>query len=121
MWVHHELKAWQEAMALIREVYQATASFPGFEQYGLASQLRRAATSVPSNVAEGVACESTKEFARFLSMAQGSLSELETQILIAEDLGYLPEATATSLLARTDTVFALIGGLIRDLRQRSPS
>ena len=121
MWVHHELKAWQEAMALIREVYQATASFPGFEQYRLASQLCRAAISVPSNIAEGVARESTKEFAQFLSIARGSLSELETRILIAEDLGYLPEATATSLLTRVDTVFALIGELIRNLRQRSPS
>ncbi|MBC7344805.1 MAG: four helix bundle protein, partial [Clostridia bacterium] len=83
MRVHHELKAWQEAMALVREVYQATASFPAFEQYGLASQLRRAAVSIPSNIAEGAARESAKEFAQFLTMARGSLSELETQILIA--------------------------------------
>ena len=119
--MHHELRAWQEAMALVRDVYRATESFPAFEQYGLASQLRRAAVSIPSNIAEGAARESTREFTQFLVMARGSLSELETQLLIAKDLGYLPEASVASLLERVDTIFALIGGLIRSLRQRSPS
>jgi len=108
-------------MTLVREVYQATGKFPASEQYGLTSQLRRAAVSVPSNIAEGAARESTKEFAQFLIMARGSLSELETQLLIAKDLGYLPEDTAGSLLERVDSVFALIGGLLRTLRQRSTS
>ena len=81
---HHELRAWQETMTLVREVYQATGSFSASEQYGLTSQLRRAAVSVPSNIAEGAAPESTKEFAQFLIMARGSLSELETQLLIAK-------------------------------------
>ena len=118
---HHELRAWQEAMTLVREVYQATGSFPASEQYGLTSQLRRAAVSVPSNIAEGAARESTKEFAQFLIMARGSLSELETQLLIAKELGYLPEDTAGSLLERVDSIFALIGGLLWTLLQRSSS
>jgi len=118
---HHEPRVYQEAMTLVREVYQATGSFPVSEQYGLTSQLRRPAVSVPRNIAEGPARESAKEFAQFLIMARRSLSELETQLLIATELGYLPEAVAASLLERVDSIFALIGGLLRTLRQRSAS
>jgi len=100
-------------MALVRVVYEVTRGFPAEETYGLASQLRRAAVSVPSNLAEGAGRDGRKEFLRFLSIARGSLSELETQLLIAVDLGYLPrEHSAFSLLER---VSRLITGLHRKL------
>jgi len=107
------LEAWKEAMALVRAVYEVTRCFPADETYGLASQLRRAAVSVPSNLAEGAGRDGVREFLRFLSIARGSLSELETQLLIAADLGYLPaEHRAFALLQR---VSRLITGLHRKL------
>ena len=76
-------------MTLVKAVYEATQKFPGQEMYGLTAQLRRAAVSIPSNLAEGAARTGRKEFAQFLSVAKGSLSEVETQLLIAAELGYL--------------------------------
>jgi four helix bundle protein len=86
---HYNLEAWKEAMALVKGVYQITRTFPSDETFGLVSQMRRAAVSVPSNLAEGAARTSPKEFAQFLSVARGSLSELETQLLIAEEIEYI--------------------------------
>jgi four helix bundle protein len=83
---HHNLKVWQEAMQLVKAVYAATTSFPKEESYDLTSQIRRAAISISSNMAEGAARTGTKEFLRFLSIARGSLSELETQIILAREL-----------------------------------
>lgn len=106
---HYNLEAWKESMALVTVVYQASQSFPKEEIYGLTSQMRRAAVSIPSNLAEGAARTGQKEFAHFLSIARGSLSELETQLLIAVELGYLAQAhTAFPLL---DRVSRLITGL----------
>ena len=85
---YKELKIWQKGMMLAREVYRLTGEFPAVERYGLATQLRRAAVSVPSNIAEGQARSGTREFLQFLSHASGSLAELETQILLSVDLGY---------------------------------
>lgn len=100
-------------MALVRSVYDLTRLFPKEETYGLASQLRRAAISVPSNLAEGAARDGPREFVRFLSIARGSLSEMETQLLIAVDLGYLsPDHGAFSLLEK---VSRLITGLHRKM------
>lgn len=87
---HENLDAWREAMALVKTTYVITQGFPKEETYGLAAQMRRAAISVPSNLAEGAARASRREFSQFISIATGSLSELETQYLIAVDLGYLP-------------------------------
>src|SRR5579872_633619 len=86
---HYRLEAWKTAMALVSTVYRASQSFPKEENYGLTSQLRRSAISIPSNIAEGAARYGTKEFAQFLNISMGSISELETQLLIAVDLGYL--------------------------------
>jgi four helix bundle protein len=98
---HYDLEAWKESMALVTAVYQASQSFPKEEVYGLTSQIRRAAVSVPSNLAEGAARTGQREFAQFLSIARGSLSELETQLLIAVELGYLAQAhTVFPLLDR---------------------
>ncbi|MCB9053309.1 MAG: four helix bundle protein [Lewinellaceae bacterium] len=93
-----ELIVWQKSMDLVEQVYQTTKQFPKEEAYGLASQLRRAAVSIPSNIAEGQARQSTKEFQHFLSIAQGSRAEVETQILVAMRLNYLDEGTATQIL-----------------------
>ena len=113
---HHDLKVWQEAMTLVNEIYAATASFPKEELYALTSQMRRAAISVPSNIAEGAARKGNREFLHFLSFARGSLSELETQVILARNLGYLENNE--SLLERIEGIFALVGGLINSLQQR---
>ena len=86
---YRELIAWQKSMALVTKVYALSRSFPSDERFGLTSQIRRAAVSVPSNIAEGQGRDSTREFIHHLSMAYGSLMEIETQILIGSDLGYL--------------------------------
>ena len=118
---HHDLKAWQNAMHLVRRVYAATSTFPQREQFGLTAQLRRAAVSVPSNIAEGAARESAKEFAQFLVIARGSLSEIETQLMIAADLGYLSSESYDGLADIVNTAFALIGGLLRSVRAKLSS
>lgn len=84
-----ELKIWQEARKLVKEVYSLTAGFPKEKVYGLTSQIRRAVVSIPSNIAEGTGRNSDKEFQRFLEYAIGSLFELETQIILANDLNFI--------------------------------
>ncbi|MBU4583309.1 MAG: four helix bundle protein [Proteobacteria bacterium] len=123
---HHELKAWQEAMELVKEIYRVTRDFPKEEIYGLVSQMRRAAVSIPSNISEGAARGGDREFIQFLIIARGSLSELETQLLISKDLGYLtphsspltPYPGVPDIQERIDKLFSLIGGLLRSLRER---
>jgi four helix bundle protein len=114
---HHELKAWQEAISLVTDVYELTAKFPKDELFGLTSQMRRAAVSIPSNVAEGAARSTDKEFLHFLAIARGSLSELETQTIIARNLTYVEDNPAISL--RMDNVFGLIGGLMKSIERRA--
>ena len=104
-------------MKLVKHIYKSTATFPREELYGLTSQMRRAAISIPSNIAEGAARETTPEFLRFLYIARGSLSELETQTLIAQDLSYL--ADGDSLLEGMRHVSVLLSGLIRNLKARN--
>ncbi|WP_164126556.1 four helix bundle protein [Sphingobacterium luzhongxinii] len=89
---HEDLKVWQESMTLVEKVYALTASFPKEEVYGLTSQIRRSAVSVPSNIAEGAGRQSKAEWIRFLFIAQGSLSELDTQLKIEQRLNYIAEA-----------------------------
>ncbi len=114
--VHHDLRAWQDAMTLVTDIYRATAAFPREEAYVLASQMRRAAISVPCNIAEGLARAGRKELLRYLTIARGSLSELETQLQIACNLGYL--SNQHELNMRIDQVFGLVGGLIKSVRKR---
>jgi four helix bundle protein len=83
---HYDLEVWQDAMRLVREVYGITATFPEHERFGLVAQMRRAAVSVPSNIAEGAARGGSAELIRFLVIARGSLAELDTQLWIARDL-----------------------------------
>lgn len=114
---HHELRAWQEAITLVKDIYQITASFPKDEIYALTSQMRRAAISVPSNIAEGAARTGDKEFLQFLSISRGSLSELETQLIIAKELGYMQ--ALDDIMPKIDGLFGLLGGLMKSLRARS--
>jgi four helix bundle protein len=111
---HHDLQAWQFAIQLVKDVYTLTATFPPSEAYGLTNQMRRAAVSVPSNIAEGAARNGSKEFLHFLGIARGSLSELETQVVIAREIGYLSDSAM--LERQIDDVFGLIGGLINSLK-----
>lgn len=88
---HRELRVWKEARVLVKDIYVLSRKFPSDELYGLISQMRRAAVSVPSNIAEGCARESNKDFARFLSIALGSAYELETQIILSYDLEFIDQ------------------------------
>src|ERR1700752_2982669 len=95
---YRDLVAWKKAMALARLVYEVTSGFPKSETFGLMSQMRRAAVSIPSNIAEGQARHSKREFTHFLRNTRGSLAELETQTLLSKDLGYLTEDQANKVL-----------------------
>jgi four helix bundle protein len=110
------LIAWQRAMDLVEAVYVTTRKWPREEMYGLTQQARRAAISIPSNIAEGHGRSGTKEYAHHVSVAYGSLSELETQILIGERLGYHPESETRGLLQRTSEVRRILRGLLKSLR-----
>ncbi|WP_337054444.1 four helix bundle protein [Pseudoxanthomonas sp. USHLN014] len=110
---HERLDVWRDAMTLVESIYRITEHFPDAERYGLTSQMRRAAVSVPSNIAEGAARRSTTEYLRVLSMARGSLSELDTQAQLAARLGFC-DADA-SLAALLDRVFSRLNALIRSL------
>ena len=112
---YRELIAWQNAMDFVAEVYQVTRSFPKDEQYGITSQLRRAAVSVPSNIAEGQGRQTTGEFRQFLGQARGSLLETETQILLSERLKYLEPEAANSLLEHASEVGRVLNGLLTSL------
>ena len=101
-------------MALVRAIYEITRQLPSSEIYGLTAQMRRAAVSIPSNIAEDAARECAKEFAHFLSIAKGSLSELETQILIAQELGYFRKTA--DILDQTDRVSCLLAGLHKSVK-----
>lgn len=114
---YRDLKIWQEGRYLVKSIYEVSAAFPKSEIYGLTSQLRRAAVSIPSNIAEGSA-RPTRDFIRFLGMAYGSLMELETQLFIAVDLHYTDQESLDLLLARTAQLGRQINGLIRSLEAK---
>jgi four helix bundle protein len=115
---YSELIAWQKAMDLVATIYMVSKQFPNEEIYGLTSQVRRAAVSVPSNIAEGQGRRSTKEFLHHLSIAHGSLREVETQILIAERLSYIKHTEVTQLIELAGDVGRLINGLYNSLCNR---
>ena len=116
---YQDLIAWQKALELVAEVYRVTRTFPREEIYGLTGQMRRAAISVPSNIAEGQGRMSTGEFRQFLGQARGSLLELETQLHIAARLGYLGPREGEHLLHSSAEVGRVMNGLITSLDRAS--
>jgi four helix bundle protein len=121
---YRDLEVWQKAMELVTAIYQATRTFPAHEQYGLTNQLRRAAVSIPSNIAEGQGRRTTQEFLHRLAIARGSLAEVDTQIEIALRLGYLTKTQADEVFAIATSVArltnALLSALERKLSQGKP-
>lgn len=115
---YRDLVAWQVAVELVTDTYRATESFPKHELYGLTSQIRRAAVSVASNIAEGQGRNSPGEFQQFLGHAKGSLMELETQLIIAKNLKYLAQSDLDGLLGQSDRVSRLVSGLLQSLKRR---
>ena len=116
---YQDLEVWQRSMELAEVVWRLSARFPGEERFGMTSQLRRAATSVPANIAEGAERHGTREFLQFLGIASGSLAETETFLLLAERLGLLPSNRVKDTLEQAATVGRLLHGLKRSLRERT--
>jgi len=116
---YRELAVWQKAMDLVIRCYQVTKSFPRCEVYGLASQLQRAAVSIPANIAEGRGREHSKELLHHLSIAYGSLAEVETHIQIAERLNYIDSTEVKQLLDGTSEIGRMLNGLRRSVGRRT--
>src|SRR5258705_3462528 len=115
---HEKLKLWKRAVDFVVRLYKVTGLFPQEEKFGLTSQIRRAAVSVPANIAEGAGRQSDKEFAHFLSNAQGSASELATELLIAHKLGYLTSRDYNEVSEEVDHIGRMIVGLARTVKSR---
>ena len=115
---YRDLLAWQRAMDLVDDIYMDALSFPKYEMFALSGQMRRAAISIPCNIAEGHARGNNREFRRFLRIARGSAMEIETQILIAVRQDYISERRADALINATIEVARLINGLIRSCNDR---
>lgn len=117
---YRELIVWQKAIGMVTNIYRATQSFPKQETYGLVSQIRRSAVSIPSNIAEGQGRVSRGEFRQFLGNARGSLPEMETQLCIANNLGYLSEETMGALMERSGEVSRLLHRLMQSMSVGTP-
>ncbi|MCH8047993.1 MAG: four helix bundle protein [Planctomycetes bacterium] len=115
---YQELEVWRLAMDGVKRVYQLTGNFPRDERFGLCSQLQRAAVSIPSNIAEGHARDSTKEFLYHISVAMGSLAEVETQVLLACELGYTTQGDIGELLTILDRIGRMLRGLKKSLKAK---
>ena len=115
---YRDLLAWQKAMELVGRIYQTVLTFPRYELYALSSQMRRAAISVPCNIAEGQGRYALRDFRRFLREARSSLLEVETQVMIAQQQAYVSPESAESLIADAARVGQLINGLIRSIERR---
>ena len=116
---YRQLIVWQKAMDFVELLYRTTAPFPKEELYGLTAQMRRAAVSIPSNIAEGQGRDTAPEFVRFLSIARGSVKEVETQVLLSRRLGYITQAKQTELTRFTDELSRLLTGLKASLRHET--
>jgi four helix bundle protein len=115
---YRDLIVWQKSMDLVEQIYVLSSDFPTTETYGLTSQIKRAAVSVPSNIAEGSSKKSTKEYIRFLNISYGSLAEIETQILIASRLKFITEDAKDSVLDKTTEIAKILSWLINSLKRR---
>jgi len=115
---HKDLDAYKESMKFVTHIYQLTQNFPKGEIYGLTNQIRRAAVSIPSNLSEGAARQSNKEFIQFLYVSLGSLAELETQLEIAYNINYLPAGEHEQIQNEITKIRSIVIGLIRHLKEK---
>ena len=113
MRTHKDLTVWQKSISFVTDIYKATKSFPKEELFGLTSQMRRAAISIPSNIAEGHGRHSKKELVRFLSISLGSASELETQLIISKNLDFISEDESNQLLSYNEEIIKMLVSLIK--------
>ena len=113
---YKDLKVWQVAIDMVVDIYRLTGKFPRNESFGLASQIQRATVSIPSNIAEGHARGTSREFHHYLSITLGSTAELETQLIIASKLGYLEKTTANEMLERIDKLGKMIRALQKSVK-----
>lgn len=115
---HKKLEVWQRSFDLARDLYLVTNSFPPEEKFGMTSQIRRAATSIPVNIAEGAARQSSKEFTRFLYIAAGSASELDTLLLLSQTLGFGKREELEVYLLKLENICKMLFGLIKSVGER---
>ena len=115
-----ELKVWQRSHAVVLELYRLTSNFPADERFGLTSQLRRAAASVPTNIAEGAKRTGKQDYARFLNIAQGSLAETEYLVMLSQDLGYLASERAKEVLSEIPEIAGMLHALRRKVEGNQP-
>jgi len=118
---HKDLEVWQRSMNLVADVYLLTKTFPKEELYGLVSQMRRAAVSIPSNIAEGRAKRSTRDYIRFVNIAYGSAAELETQMLIAKRLEFAVSERSDAILSELSEIGKMLNGLLLSLEKKISS
>jgi len=114
---HHDLQVWQMGVSLVKDIYTMTKLFPDSEKFGLCSQMQRASVSIPSNISEGAARVGDKEFLHFLSIARGSLCELETQVIIARELGYVSGRDDTVMMDINE-LFAKLSALMNSITNK---
>lgn len=117
----HNYQVWQDAVAFATKVYEVTSKMPWFEKKGLCDQLQRAAVSIPSNIAEGSGHPSDLDFAHYLDMSIGSANEVETQLIISKNVGYLKTEIYTTLISDVDSIRKQLLGLVSVLRQAKPT
>lgn len=118
MKTHKDLEVWKNSIALVTDIYSITKQYPNSEIYGLTNQIRRSAVSVPSNIAEGAGRNHNKENIQFLYISLGSLSELETQIIISHNLGYIEENTLTDICNKIKLITSQLTGFIKFLKEK---
>jgi four helix bundle protein len=118
---YRDLLVWQKGIALVKAVYMLSQRFPADERFGLTAQIRRAAVSAPSNIAEGQARHTTREFIRFISNAEGSVAEVDTQLVIAVELNFCTSHDAESMFAMIEELRRMLNGLRRKLQERIQS
>jgi four helix bundle protein len=116
---HEKLEVWKKAVDFVVNIYRETGTFPSEEKFGLTSQIRRAAVSIPANIAEGAARQSDKEFNHFIAVAQGSCSEVETELLIGSRLGFLAPSVYSALRTEADAIGRMLVGLSKHLKGKS--
>lgn len=115
---HENLEVWKQAIEFVLMIYKRTGAFPSDERFGLTSQIRRSSVSIPANIAEGAARQSDKEFLHFLAIAQGSCSEVETELLISSKLGFLQQSDYAELKTAADSIGRMLIGLSKHLRNK---